>query len=127
MTSKITFSNTSHVSVLSPSDLAVGSSEWKYGRIPYKKISEMKTEHKLEVIVLKNAPIFMTTEEIIIDEDDIREGKRQTFKYGEISQSSRDKGRIALGTKFLKDIEITDAIFIILHVSPKTINSIGAL
>lgn len=121
MTSKLIFSNIQTRTVLSMSDIA--PSEMKEGRLKAgAAINGIKdnTSLKIDILVVKKEPTLICAESVEFDENDIRRNKhkkpkRITYEYEDISQSSLDKKRLAVGTQFFKGIEPTDFIEIILH------------
>ena len=63
------------------------------------------------------APALMCDSLLNSMKDDIRpgKGKRQTYKYSDISDDSFNNQRLAVGTEFFKGVELTDSIYLILH------------
>lgn len=121
MASHLIFSNIKSRSVISFSDIA--PSEQKEGRLKAgAAINGIKdnTSLKIDILVMKKEHTLICADSVEFDESDIRRNrykkpKRITYEYEDISQSSLDKKRLAVGTQFFKGIEPTDFIEIILH------------
>lgn len=112
MTSRIKIENIISCTVLAPSEIT--PTKLKEGRIPAgAALNKFKEGNKLEVILSKGNPVLICNEVIEFNEDNIR--NRKTYLYDKVSDSSKKESRLALGTKFFKDMEKTDTIYLILH------------
>lgn len=114
MVSRITFSEIDKlVSILYEE---ITDIEKKEGRIKTGgALTGMGQDNKLDVLILNKAPEFYSEGELVVNEDNIRENGRQTYKKNNISESSILKQRLAVGTPFLKRVKPGDTIFLIRH------------
>ena len=112
MASKVCISDIIHCTTKSPSDIA--ESRYKEGRLPAGSVvNRIQPGQTIDVIILKKSPSLLCDTSIEINETDIR--KRITYKYSDISDSSFNNQRLSVGTKFFKDMQQTDTIYLILH------------
>lgn len=112
MTSTIKISDIIHCVVKSPSDIA--ESRYKEGRLPAGSVlNRIQPGQTIDVIVLKKSPALLCDTSIEINETDVR--KRIAYKYSDISDNCFNNQRLPVGTKFFKDMQPTDTIYLILH------------
>jgi hypothetical protein len=112
MTSTIKISDIIHCVVKSPSDIA--ESRYKEGRLPAGSVlNRIQPGETIDVIVLKKSPALLCDTSIEINETDVR--KRIAYKYSDISDNCFNNQRLPVGTKFFKDMQPTDTIYLILH------------
>jgi hypothetical protein len=112
MTSTIKISDIIHCVVKSPSDIA--ESRYKEGRLPAGSVlNRIRPGQTIDVIVLKKSPALLCDTSIEINETDVR--KRIAYKYSDISDNCFNNQRLPVGTKFFKDMQPTDTIYLILH------------
>ncbi len=112
MTSTIKISDIIHCVVKSPSDIA--KSRLKEGRLPAGSVlNRIQPGETIDVIVLKKSPALLCDTSIEINETDVR--KRIAYKYSDISTNCFRNQRLPVGTKFFKDMQPTDTIYLILH------------
>ena len=110
MTSTIKISDIIHCVVKSPSDIA--ESRAKEGRLPAGSVvNRIQPGQTIDIILMKSPLLIDTT--IELNEKDIR--KRITYKYSDISTNCFRNQRLSVGTKFFKDMQPTDTIYLILH------------
>lgn len=114
MTSKICITDIKQCTIKGISEIT--KSKQKEGRIPAGTVvNKIKPGQTIDVMVLMKTPSLLCDTSIEFNEDDIRPGKRQTYKYSDISQDSFNNQRLAVGTEFFKGVELTDTIYLILH------------
>ena len=115
MTSTIKISDIIHTVVKSPSDIA--ASRYKDGRLPAGPVlNRIQPGQTIDIILMKTPLLIDTTielNEIELNEKDIR--RRITYKYSDISRNCFRNQRLPVGTKFFKDMQQTDTIYLILH------------
>lgn len=112
ITSKITLFNIINCIVLSPSDIA--PSKIKEGRLPAGGIvNKITPETQIDALIIKKQCPLICDGTAEFEESDIR--TRKTFYYQDISESNKSEYRIAVKTKFFKEMEDTDTIYLILH------------
>jgi hypothetical protein len=112
MTSKIAFLGIKCRITLDSSDIT--QTERKYGRLQVGAIlAKIAPEFVIDVMVLKKNHTSSDEDYVEFNEVDITE--RKTFSYSEITDISKEKGRLAVGTAFFKGIEKGDMIEVILH------------
>ena len=112
MASKVCISDIKHCTIKSPSDIPESRS--KEGRLPAGSVlNRIQQGQTIDVIVLKNPPVLLGDTSIEINETDIR--KRIAYKYSDISDNCFNNQRLPVGTKFFKDMQQTDTIYLILH------------
>lgn len=116
MASKVCISDIKHCTIKSPSDIPESRS--KEGRLPAGSVvNRIQPGQTIDVIILMKSPLLIDTtielNEIELNEKDIR--KRITYKYSDISTNSFRNQRLPVGTKFFKDMQQTDTIYLILH------------
>lgn len=110
MTSTIKISDIIHCTTKSPSDIA--ESRYKEGRLPAGPVlNRIQPGQTIDVILMKSPLLIDTT--IELNEKDIR--KRITYKYSDITTAGFNNQRLSVGTKFFKDMQPTDTIYLILH------------
>lgn len=138
MTSTITFSKIKKFLSIDASNPKISG---RTGRIPAgPAVNVIKEGDKIDVLILKEHPKNILKEielgnikeyfdwltaknqinTIVINEDDIERDlfgnpKRITYQYDDISDSSFKEQRLALGADFLKGVDKTDVIYLILH------------
>lgn len=112
MTSEITFSGIKYRITLSPSDIT--QTERKYGRLQAGALlAKMFPGLGIDALVLKDSHTSLDNDFVTFSEDTIK--SRKTFSFSEITDISKEKGRLAVGTAFFKGIESGDTIEVILH------------
>jgi hypothetical protein len=112
MTSTIKISDIIYCTIKSPSDIA--KSRYKEGRLPAGSVlNRIQPGETIDVIVLKKSPALLCDTSIEINETDVR--KRIAYKYSDISDNCFNNQRLPVGTKFFKDMQPTDTIYLILH------------
>jgi hypothetical protein len=112
MTVTLTYTNLKNFAILDPKELSKGSSEWKFGRLPVSQLlKNMRADDKIDVIALKGE---LSADElkslsydrtITINETRLRNGKRKTIKFSDLSKNCFAKGRLDLGTAYMKGIK----------------------
>jgi len=112
ITSKTTIYNIINCIVLSPSDIA--PSKIKEGRLPAGGIvNKITPETQIDALVVKKQYPLICDGTAEFEESDIR--SRKTFYYQDVSKSNKSESRLAVKTKFFKEMEDTDTIYLILH------------
>lgn len=112
MTSTIKISDIINCIVLSPSDIA--PSKIKEGRLQAGGIvNKITPETQIDALVIKKQYPLICDGTAEFEESDIR--SRKTFNYQEISASNKSESRLSVKTKFFKEMEDTDTIYLILH------------
>jgi len=114
MTSKICISDIKRCTIKGPAEIP--ESKRREGRVAAGAVvNRIQPGQTIDIIVLMKAPALMCDSAIEFYEDDIRPGKRQTYKYSDISDDSFNNQRLAVGTDFFKGVQQTDSIYLILH------------
>ena len=114
MTSKICISDIKRCTIKGPAEIP--PSKRREGRLAAGAVvNRIQPGQKIDIIVLMKAPALMCDSAIEFYEDDIRGGKRLTYKYSDISDDSFKNQRLAVGTEFFRGMELTDSIYLILH------------
>ena len=111
---KITFDNIKTFTAISPSDIT--PTKRKEGRIKAGTvINNFLQGDQIDVLLVKDQPIFICDTRIEFDENDIR--ARKTFT--KIERSQIDEKRLNVKTQFFRNMEITDTIYLILTYRQK--------
>jgi len=112
ITLNIRISNIINCIVLSPSDIA--PSKIKEGRIQAGGIvNKITPDTQIDALIVKKQYPLICDGTAEFEESDIR--SRKTFNYQDVSKSNKSESRLAVKTKFFKEMEDTDTIYLILH------------
>jgi uncharacterized protein YjfI (DUF2170 family) len=112
MTYEIMFLGIKYRITLSSADIT--KTERNYGRLQAGAIlAKIAPGLVIDALVLKGSHTCNDSDSVTFNELDIKE--RKTFPFSEITDISKEKGRLAVGTAFFKGIGNGDTIEVILH------------
>lgn len=112
LATKITIYNIKNYIILSPSDIT--PSKIKEGRLRAGGlINKITQDTQIDALIVKKQYPLICDGTAEFKESDIR--SRKTFNYQDISASNKSESRLAVKTKFFKEMEETDTIYLILH------------